>query len=65
MEGRGKSVVLGNLMPLFWLVHEIDGERRVMIPKDSALIYARLRASMDGFGGTYLEGASARRQDRA
>jgi hypothetical protein len=42
-------------MPLFWLVHEINGERRVIIREDSALIYARLRASMDGFGGAFVE----------
>ena len=55
MEGRGKSVVPGNLMPLFWIVHDIDGARVVRIQEGGALIFARLHAAMDGFGGTYIE----------
>jgi hypothetical protein len=31
------------LMALFWLVHEIDGERRVRIQEGGALIFARLK----------------------
>jgi hypothetical protein len=29
-------------MPLLWLVHEIDGERRIFIQKADGLIFARL-----------------------
>ena len=36
-------------------MHEIDGERRVMIRDDNALIFARLRAAMNGFGGSFIE----------
>jgi hypothetical protein len=50
-------------VPLFWLVHEIDGARIVTIREDSALIFARLRASMDGFSGTFVEAHAPRRQD--
>ena len=32
-------------MPLFWLVHEVDGERVVGIQEGGALIFARLTAS--------------------
>ena len=42
-------------MPLFWLVHEIDRERRVRIQEGGAMIFARLNAMIDGFGGKYVE----------
>jgi hypothetical protein len=42
-------------MALFWLVHEIDGERRVMIREDSTLIFAKVKAAIDGFGGVFVE----------
>ena len=45
----------GNLMALFWLVHEIDGARVVRIQEGGALIFARLNAMIDGFGGTFVE----------
>jgi len=31
-------------MALFWIVHEIDGERRIFIQEAHALIFARLKA---------------------
>ena len=31
-------------MPLFWLVHEIEGERRIFIQEAGALITARIKA---------------------
>ena len=45
------------VMALFWIVHEVDGEeRRVVYPRGSALILARLNAMMlDRFGGTFVE----------
>ena len=48
-----------DLMPLFWLVHEIDGTRRVRIQEGGAMIFARLNAMIDGFGGTFVEAPSA------
>ena len=42
-------------MSLFWIVHEIDREPGVMIRADSALIFARMRATLDCFGGTFVE----------
>ena len=36
-------------------MHEIDGARVVRIQPADALIFARLRAAMDGVGGTYVE----------
>jgi hypothetical protein len=36
-------------MPLFWLVHEIDGKRRIFIQEAGALIFARIRAGIAGF----------------
>lgn len=42
-------------MPLFWIVHEIDGKRRIFIQAASTLIYARLWASTAGFEGTFVE----------
>ena len=38
-------------MPLFWIVHEIDGKRRILIQEGSTLIFARLEASIAGFDG--------------
>ena len=37
-------------MPLFWIVHEIDGERRVLIQEGSTLNFARLDAAITGLG---------------
>jgi hypothetical protein len=54
-EAKAPATDRPALMPLFWLVHDIDGERRVMIRDDGPLIYARLRAAIDGFGGTFIE----------
>ena len=42
-------------MPLFWLVHEIGGERRVFIQEAGSLIFARLHAAIAGFTGTFVE----------
>ena len=42
-------------MPLFWLVHEIDGKRRVFVQEAGALIFARLHASIAGFKGEFVE----------
>jgi hypothetical protein len=42
-------------MPLFWLVHEFDGERRVRVQEGGAMIFARLNAMIDGFDGTFVE----------
>lgn len=42
-------------MPLFWIVHEINGVRRVHIQEGSAMIFARLNAMIDGFGGSFIE----------
>ena len=36
-------------------MHEVDGERRVRIQEGNALIFARLNAVIDGFGGTFVE----------
>ena len=41
--------------PLWWLVHEIDGARVVRIQEGGALIFARLNAAIDGFGGAFVE----------
>ena len=43
------------MMPLFWIVHDIDGERRVMIREAGAMIFARLEASMAKLGGKFIE----------
>ena len=43
-------------MPLFWLVHEIDGERCIFIQEAGALIIARLKAAIAGFDdGVFVE----------
>jgi hypothetical protein len=42
-------------MPLFWIVHEIDGARVVRIQQGGALIFARLNALIDDFGGAFVE----------
>ena len=43
-------------MPLFWIVHEVDGKRCTFIQEAHALIFARLRASVAGFDeGTFVE----------
>ena len=43
-------------MPLFWIVHEIDGERRVSIQEGSTLNFARLDAAITGLGGDFVGG---------
>ena len=43
-------------MPLFWLVHEIDGERRVSIQEGSTLNFARLDAVIAGVEGVFVGG---------
>lgn len=35
-------------MPLFWIVHRVNGEPRVYIKEASAPIYARLAGAMAG-----------------
>jgi hypothetical protein len=40
-------------MALFWLVH--DGARRVFVQEAFPLIYARLKASIAGFIGKFVE----------
>ena len=43
-------------MPLFWLVHDLNGERRIFIQEAGALIFARLKASIAGFDdGEFVE----------
>jgi hypothetical protein len=43
-------------MALFWIVHEDeDGARVVRIQEGGAMIFARLRAAIDGFTGTFVE----------
>jgi hypothetical protein len=42
-------------MPLFWIVHEIDGKRRIFIQEAGALITARIKASIAGFDGEFVE----------
>ena len=42
-------------MALFWIVHDIDGERRVMVRAAGAAIFARLHAARVGFDGTFVE----------
>jgi hypothetical protein len=48
--------VRGDVMALFWIVHEIDGERRIFIQEACALITARIKAAIAGFDeGTFIE----------
>jgi len=42
-------------MLLFRIVHQQDGERRVMICEAGALIFARIEAGKAKFGGTFVE----------
>ena len=42
-------------MPLFWIVHDMNGERRVRIQEAGALIFARLHAAIGGFKGEFVE----------
>jgi len=48
--------VRGDVMALFWIVHEIDGERRVLIQEGSTLNFARLDAAITGLGGDFVGG---------
>ena len=43
-------------MALFWMVHEIDGERRVSIQEGSTLNFARLDAVIAGVEGVFVGG---------
>ena len=42
-------------MRRFWIVHDIKGERVVRVQDADALIFARLDAMIDGFGGDFVE----------
>jgi hypothetical protein len=42
-------------MPLFWIVHAIDGQRRVFLQEADAGIFARLKASIAGHPGKFAE----------
>jgi hypothetical protein len=43
-------------MALYWIVHEVDGKRRIFIQEAHALIFARLKASLAGFDeGAFVE----------
>ena len=46
--GKGTLTPL-NAVPLFWRVHDIDGERRVMIRESGASIFARIEAGIAKF----------------
>jgi hypothetical protein len=39
--GRAGQPAVGEVMPLFWLVHEDDGVRRIWLQEASSLISAR------------------------
>lgn len=57
-------------MALFWLAHEVDGVRVVRIEEGGALIFARLNALIDGFGGRFvgahpLDGPTAQKISKA
>lgn len=43
-------------MPLFWIVHETEAGKRVFIQEAGDLLMARLKASMAGFEGKFVEG---------
>ena len=47
--------VRGDVMALFWIGHEKDGKRRILIQEGSTLIFARLDATMAGFEGDFIE----------
>lgn len=47
--GNGGGLLLSWAMPLFWIVHEIDGKPTVFIQDASTLLYARLAAARAGF----------------
>jgi hypothetical protein len=54
--GRARPVPPGEVMALYWIVHEVDGKRRIFIQEAHALIFARLKASFAGFDeGTFVE----------
>ena len=40
-------------MPLFWIVHTVDGVPRVFIQEANTGIFARITASIAGHRGTY------------
>jgi hypothetical protein len=42
-------------MPVFWIVHEVDGEPCVFVQEASSLIYARMQALQTGCDGKFLE----------
>lgn len=43
-------------MALWWIVNDVAGETEVFVQEADTLIGARLRASIDGFKGTFSEG---------
>ena len=54
--GRARSVPLGEVIALFWIVLGITGERHIFIQEAHALIFARLKASIAGFDdGVFVE----------
>ena len=42
-------------MPLYWIVHEMEGEPYVFVQEASSLIYARMEAQKAGCNGEFIE----------
>jgi hypothetical protein len=49
-------------VPLYWIVHEMEGKPCVFVQEASSLIYARMEAQKAGCNGKFLE---AHELDRA
>jgi anthranilate phosphoribosyltransferase len=42
-------------VPLYWIVHELGGQRSIFVAEANSLIYARLQASRAGHAGKFIE----------
>src|SRR5262245_66388789 len=55
----------GDVMPLYWLVYRLNNQISVVIEPTHSLIYARLRASLDGLDeGEFTDGPKWRSEER-
>ena len=42
-------------MPMFWIVHRVDDAPTVFLQNADAAVFARLKAAITGFPGTFVE----------
>jgi hypothetical protein len=49
-------------VPLYWIVHELGGQRSIFVAEASSVMYARLQACRAGHAGKFIEARELDRQ---